>query len=166
MALQQHEFNNLIAYLQHPDCKYNNLHTGNRKTSQHKKKISRYLVHINIIKLIKSKRNAVEGYVCGPKVEIIYSINSNGVSISFQRGMSANQAHAYIQSLEKEIMAVVNRGHGNTYPPKRTKGMYYIRRWNNPNITQAANSAVSAGLLTQNFVNIAQKWNFQVIEGQ
>ncbi len=120
------------------------------------------LKHLNGMKLVG---NRIDGYVSGPDVEIEYSVDSSGMVTISGSNMSRVNALDYLNRLKSEIMSRVAQGH-STFNPSRTPGHFYLQRSANPGVTDAANAAIAAKLITLKFVHQVVKWNLRVIVGR
>jgi hypothetical protein len=140
------------------------MHTAKRVTRSVKKVKKRYLIHLHGMRWTK---DTIEGYVRGPKIEFQYSINeiTGHTKIIYYPNITIVDAKNYLLKMEKEIMSKVAAGHSN-FSPRRSSGMFYLQRSNNPTFTPAATSAIGENVLSQRFVEILMSWNLRVIQGR
>lgn len=164
MQFSNAESVDLFKYMVHTRNKYENAHT--RKTRS-KNKV-KFLESLNAV-YFNPTGNYLEGYVCGPNVEIQYEIHMGAGYVAQTRILwdkNANPAQA-LKYLEKwvrpELLKRVKQGFGAKFPVKRKKGEFYLQRWNKPRLTRGARAAVKAGILSQTFVDTIRRWDLRVL---
>jgi hypothetical protein len=156
--LSQPECQSLHAHIQTSPLALENLHTRNYRVQKQK----RVLRHLNAMKLVNA---TIHGFACGPGLSIEYEIDNTGqVSVNAST-LSIRETLAYLNRyIKREILQRVAQGHA-AHRTRLTVGHYYLRRSKAPRVTKAASKAVTAGLLTQNFVTTICRWNLKVIVG-
>ena len=152
------ECNSIQEHIKNSELQLSNLHT--RK--YHTKKGQRVLRHLNGMFL---KNGVISGFVSGPNVSIEYEIDKTGQVTINASNLTVQDALNYLKRyIKTETLQRVHQGHAS-HRPKLTKGHYYLRRSQSPTVTKAAQKAIAANLISQNFVDQMVKWNLRIIVG-
>ena len=160
--LANSQIDDLVTYLDNNN--YSTLHTADRRYRTVKGVRTRRLIHLHAM---RRRPRSIEGYVRGPNIEFQYTLDLSGNSrIVYHPNIDIAEADNYLRRMEREIMRTVNTDLPDDIWPRRTRGMFYLRRWRNPTFTQAADRAIRQNILSERFVKTLIQWDFQVIQGR
>ena len=161
--LANSQIDDLVTYLDNNN--YSTLHTADRRYRTVKGVKTLRLIHLHAMWL---KPRSIEGYVRGPNIEFQYKLDLSANSrIVYHPNIDIAGADTYLRRMGREIMKAVNASPPKRGKwPKRTKGMFYLQRQNNPTFTPAAHRAIRQNILSERFVTTLMQWNFRVIQGR